>query len=170
MSARKWWSVLRPLARVAAAIPLAAVPGCRVPPEGESTQVRAVVRYEIEVAEGFTSSEVQGMGTFCNTPEFEWIFNKRLDAQGNPTAFDERGGAIAVTAGRPTANGRCVLATGVWEWVAPGQFRVVATDYQWIAKCNATLIALSTSGSFHNVRFVRGSDGCQVTVEQLPPP
>jgi hypothetical protein len=46
----------------------------------------------------------------------------------------------------------------------------VATNYDWIAKCNATLIALPTSGSFHNVRFVRGSDGCQVTVEQRPSP
>jgi hypothetical protein len=54
--------------------------------------------------------------------------------------------------------------------VSPGQFRVVATDYHWIAKCNATLIALQTSGSFHNVRFVKGRDGCEVSVEQLPVP
>ena len=79
------------------------------------------------------------------------------------------GGAIALNSGRPDTSGRCILATGAWGWVSPGQFRVVATDYQWIAKCNATLIALETSGSFHNVRFVKGSDGCAVSVEQLPP-
>jgi hypothetical protein len=163
-------SVLRSVARVAAAIPVIALSGCRVPPEGGGSQVRALVRYEIEVADGFTSSEVQGIGTFCNTPEFEWIFNKRLDAQGSPTAFDDRGGALSVTSGRPASNGRCVLTTGVQGWVSPGQFRVVATDYNWIAKCNATLIALPTSGSFHNVRFVRGSEGCQVTLEQQPSP
>jgi hypothetical protein len=161
-------SVVLSGARVVAAILLAALPGCRVPGEGGGP-VRAVVRYEIEVADGFSPSEGQE-GTLCSTSEFEWIFNKRLDAQGSPTAFDDRGGSLHITSGRLAANGRCVLTTGVAGWVSPGQFRVVATNYDWIAKCNATLIALPTSGSFHNVRFVRGSDGCQVTVEQRPSP
>ncbi len=169
MAARRR-SVLLSVARVAAMIPVVALPGCRpVGPEGGSSPIRAVVRYEVAVAQGFIVTEPTGLGTFCSTPEFEWIFNKRLDAAGNPTAFDPHGGVIALNSGRPDANGRCILATGAWAWVSPGQFRVVATDYQWIAKCNATLIALPTSGSFHNVRFVKGSDGCAVTVEQLPP-
>ena len=53
-------SALLSVCRVAVAIHLVALSGCRVGSEGEFTEVRAVVRYEIEVAEGFTTGEVQG--------------------------------------------------------------------------------------------------------------
>jgi hypothetical protein len=154
--------------RVVAAILLAALPGCQVPGEGEGP-VRAIVRYEIEVPDGFSPTEGEE-GTLCSTPEFHWIFNKRVDAQGSPTAFDDRGGSLHMSFARLAANGRCVLTTGVAEWVSRGQFRVVATDYDWIATCNVTVIALATSGMFHNVRFVKGADGCQETLEEQPSP
>lgn len=159
--------VLRWLARaVALASPIALL-GCPVPPEGTSSEIKAFVRYEVVVAPGgFEVFEVQSLGTLCHSPEFEWVINKRVDGDGNPTMIDR---VLSFSTGRPDDNGQCVLQIGPWGVVTPGEYRVVATDYDWIAKCDATLIALATSGSFHNVRFTKGSDGCEVTVEQMPP-
>ena len=46
-------SVLLSVARFAAVIPVVMLPGCRLRQEGGSSQIRAFVRYEVEVAEGF---------------------------------------------------------------------------------------------------------------------
>ena len=72
--------------------------------------------------------------------------------------------AIAPHGGEVQNNGTC-LASSV-RGVAPGQYRIVATNYQWTAACTVTLVAQPSSGQSHNIRFVTGEDGCE---EELVP-
>ncbi len=141
-------------------LPLIALNGCSDIEEGTAVDVR----YEIVITQGIDSEEIPPFHT-CSVPRFHWIMAKRLDAQGNPINIH----AVPATSGRlddSTANPQCIYRTQRRPFI--GEFRIVATDYEWIATCEEPLLALETSGSFHNIRFVKGEDSCIATIQQEP--
>ena len=154
-------------ARAAIVMPVVLVTACGVPDEGGSPN--AIVRYEIQVAPGNFNlfDDVDGIEPFCTTPDIEWLVNKRLSAADEPVAIEA---ILQPSFGHVDAAGNCIVTLQPFGWVPPGEYRIVATDYQWTAACTQTLIAQSTGGQFHSVRFVKGEAGCDEELVPLPFP
>jgi hypothetical protein len=132
--------------------------------EGESSANNAVVQYQIQIAAGEFDAFMSGPTERCRTDEFEWVANKLLD-NGVPVEVPS---VFGVNSGVVQQDGTCLFSTLPFPIVPPGEYRLVATDYDWTAACTVTLIAQITSGQFHNVRFFKGAPGCEEEVRPLP--